>query len=100
MELVAVLCINSLHVDVWDELTAYLSTGIVDAAVDPLDWWKRYQSDYPSSACSARDYLSIRPSSAAIERLFSAANQIVTKERARLSAILQGVYCVYTRGTE
>lgn len=51
---------------------------------DDLEWWCRLQFSFPSLARLAVKYLAIPPSSAASERVFSLAGNIVTKKRNRL----------------
>lgn len=55
-----------------------------ETAKDELSWWCRHQFSFPSLARLAVKYLVIPPSSAASERVFSLAGNIVTKKRNRL----------------
>ena len=52
---------------------------------DPLNWWKRRESVYPTMAKLAKKYLQIPASSIPSERVFSLAGTIVSKKRASLS---------------
>ena len=51
---------------------------------DDLSWWCRHQFAYPTLARLAKKYLAIPASSAASERVFLAAGNVVTKERNKL----------------
>ena len=53
--------------------------------LSPLTWWKSNEKLYPSLAKYARWVLAIPATSASSGRVFSAAGQIVTKKRARLT---------------
>ncbi|XP_077361925.1 E3 SUMO-protein ligase ZBED1-like isoform X2 [Festucalex cinctus] len=53
------------------ELTVYLQTAEVDSDVDPFDWWKCQQANFPRVAKLARQYLCIPATSAPSERAFS-----------------------------
>ena len=52
---------------------------------DPLTWWKRRESVYPTLSKMAKKYLQIPASSIPSERIFSLAGTIVSKKRASLS---------------
>ena len=52
---------------------------------NPNVWWKNRKTMYPHLAMLARVYFSIQSSSAASERLFSSAGNILTKRRQTLS---------------
>ena len=54
----------------------YLATP-VNKNVDALAWWKENEARFPKSAQIARQYLCIPATSAASERQFSAANEIL-----------------------
>lgn len=69
-----------------DELTHYLSEEEIDDKIDVLRWWKLQENgSYPNLAQMARDYLSIPASSAATERSFSVAGNLITENRSCLS---------------
>ena len=58
----------------------------VDDKIDALKWWKLQEmGPYPNLAQMARDYLSIPASSAATERSFSVAENLITENRNCLS---------------
>ena len=71
-----------------DEVDRYIDLKIEDndQYSDPLMFWKeqQHQSSFPNLARLARRYFSIPCSSAAVERQFSAAGQIVTQRRSNL----------------
>ena len=62
----------------------YLKEPIQDRHIDPLIYWKTKQVLWKGLAVMASKYLSIPPSSASSERLFSSAGDIISKERNRL----------------
>ena len=53
--------------------------------LDPLDWWRLKNADFPHLAILARRVLAIPATQAESERLFSCAGNIVTKNRNALS---------------
>lgn len=63
----------------------YLKEPIQDRHIDPLIYWKDKQIMWKGLAILASKYLSIPPSSASSERLFSSAGDIISQERNRLS---------------
>ena len=52
---------------------------------DPLQWWCKNESRFLHVAKLARTYLTVPATSTPSERVFSAAENIVTKKRAALS---------------
>ena len=46
---------------------------VADASreIEPLDWWKRHETDLPKWSGAARKIVLVQPSSAAAERVFS-----------------------------
>jgi len=56
--------------------------------VDPLNWWRDNHHAYPAVWELAEKYLAIPASSAASERAFSSAGNIITVRRCRLKAAL------------
>jgi hypothetical protein len=66
------------------ELRGYMKVPAEDISTDPLQWWKLNQNTFPLIAPIARRYLAIPASSAASERTFSTAGNIVTNKRCRL----------------
>ena len=51
---------------------------------DPLLWWKKHASDFPTLTALAKKYLAIEDISAASEKIFSKAQRITTAHRNRL----------------
>ena len=52
---------------------------------NPLEWWKTHKDDYPILVELAMEFLSIPATSAASERVWSRAAQVLSTKRARLS---------------
>lgn len=67
-----------------DELTTYLQTK-VSSADTILGWWKAQATKMPKLAALARHLLAIPASSAASERVFSAAGCTITARRTALN---------------
>jgi len=57
----------------------------VEAVKDPLLWWYNKRLIYPNLSSMARDYLSIPPTSTAVERVFSQGRGLLQYTRNRLS---------------
>ena len=55
-----------------EELPQYLTLA-TDASheIEPLDWWKRHETDLPKWSGAARKIVLVQPSSTAAERVFS-----------------------------
>jgi hypothetical protein len=61
---------------------------------DPLDWWRRHESDYPVLAKMVFDLFSIPGMSSDVERVFSQTNKLITDERNRLGAtVVEAIEC-------
>jgi hypothetical protein len=67
------------------ELEAYLNEPGIDHKHCPLKWWREKRSVYPTLFEMARVYLAIPASSAASERVFSAAKLILDHKRRSLT---------------
>ena len=67
------------------EMRRYQDFPAVAVDVDPLEWWKSEQKNYPTLATLAQKYLCICGTSVSSERLFSKAGYIVNAHRNRLS---------------
>ena len=63
------------------ELHRYLEEKVELPPVDPIEWWHTYESSFPSLSLMARDYLAIPATSVPLERCFSIAGNILTKQR-------------------
>jgi hAT family C-terminal dimerisation region len=68
------------------ELNFYKKAARLDLDKNPLEWWKNNAEYYALLAAVARKWLAVPASSAASERLFSAAGLVVTKKRTSLKA--------------
>ena len=81
---------NMIRVNCKDELDFYLlAEGIKIKNGDgdynnPLEWGNTHNDDYPTLVELAMDFLSIQATSAASERVWSRAVQVLTTKRARL----------------
>jgi hypothetical protein len=68
-----------------DEVDRYIELDLKgEVFVDPLHFWKKNESNYPCLSRLAKRYFAIPCSSAAVEREFSAAGQIVSQRRSTL----------------
>ena len=68
------------------ELTAYKSAPHEEnLMMEPLQYWKANRSSFPILSKLATKYLALPASSVPVERLFSAAGEIVSKKRTLLS---------------
>ena len=68
-----------------NELTLYLTAGIISRKEDPMVWWKDNRGQFPTLAKLAREYLAVPAMSTPSERIFSAAGYISGQRRCRLS---------------
>jgi hypothetical protein len=57
---------------------------------DPLEWWKLHEPKFPLLAELARIYLAVQATSAASERVFSAASRIITAKQNRVDSEMAG----------
>jgi hypothetical protein len=67
------------------ELDRYMSESLISRTENPINWWKLNRSKYPKLSELMLKYLSAPPSSVTSERLFSAASQVYTENRNKLS---------------
>lgn len=83
------------ELNVPEELERYLRDDLAHADVDILEWWRLNKNTYPTLARAARDVLAGQSSSAASERAFSKAGQLVVQSRSRLGSevISAHMYC-------
>ncbi|XP_039544447.1 E3 SUMO-protein ligase ZBED1-like isoform X2 [Pimephales promelas] len=75
---------ESLHIAIEKEIQSYLMIPEVDSDVNPLDWWKTQEINFPRLGKLAKKYLCIPASSSPSERAFSTGGNIVTCHRAAL----------------
>ena len=62
----------------------YLESPRPTADVDILSWWKKHENTYPIISRMARDILYVQATSVPVERLFSEAALVLTKNRSAL----------------
>jgi hAT family C-terminal dimerisation region len=68
-----------------NEVNLYLSfPSITNQDIDPLEWWKVNESQYPNLARMARNYLAIPATSVPSEQCFSLSKNLITDKRNRL----------------
>ncbi|KAK3086390.1 hypothetical protein FSP39_017761 [Pinctada imbricata] len=70
------------------EMESYRSENAINLQSDPLKWWKEHNFQYPLLAKMAKYYLGIPATSVPSERVFSAAGEIVSAQRACLREIM------------
>uniref|UniRef100_A0AAR2J935 BED-type domain-containing protein n=1 Tax=Pygocentrus nattereri TaxID=42514 RepID=A0AAR2J935_PYGNA len=75
---------ESLHTIIEKEIKSYLMIPEVDSDVNPLDWWKTQEVNFPRLGKLAKKYLCIPASSSPSERVFSTGGNIITCNRAAL----------------
>lgn len=75
----------SIEVCISDEINRYSYLKInAEVNFDVMQWWENHSSEYPRLYRFAQKILSIPASSAASERVFSAAGNIITEKRNRI----------------
>ena len=67
------------------ELDIYLEDKVELPQVDPIEWWRTYESRFPNLSRMARDYLAIPATSVPSERCFSIAGSVLTKRRSSMT---------------
>ncbi len=68
------------------ELDNYLKFAQIDEKIeDPLEWWLSKQTEYPYLFRIVPKYLCLVATSVPSERVFSKAEEIVSKKRSQLS---------------
>jgi len=67
------------------EIDRYRREPLIDPTGDPLLFWRQNHLRFPHLAKLARRYLAIQPTSAAAERVFSTAGNIISKKRGSLA---------------
>ena len=64
-----------------DEVDRYLSLRCEDPTVNPLEYWKVHEKQFPVISSIAKDILSIPGSSVAVERIFNCGRDIIGLRR-------------------
>ena len=59
------------------EIEQFLGLPVAKHDADPLEWWKKNEQQFPRLAAVARQVLSVQPTSAPSERVFSASGTVV-----------------------
>lgn len=82
--------VNDLFHKIWqdnssDEVDRYLSSGIEEASINVLDFWRANQKNYPKLHRLARIVFTAQATSVASEGVFSSAREIDTPKRNKLS---------------
>lgn len=78
------LGIHSAEGEQTDELTNYLSEPQINHNLEPCNWWREHENNYPTIAMLAKQILQIPASSASSKRIFSTDSNIITSKRSRL----------------
>ena len=71
--------------DLSNEFESYLLESRADEHQDILMWWKERERVFPRMSTMARDFFCIQASSVSIERQFSKAGLVLTKNRNRIN---------------
>ncbi len=69
-----------------DELDLYFRTPEENADCDPIEWWQKHKTIFPSLCKISFDILCIPATSVPSEQIFSKAGDLITKKRNRLSS--------------
>ena len=67
-----------------NEIDEYLAIPVESQNVNPCEWWKHHQTQYPILAKIARDYICIPATSVSSEQAFSKSGELISKKRNRL----------------
>lgn len=79
------------------EIIAYTETPRANVEINILKWWKDHECSFPILSKMARDFFSIMPSSVPVERLFSDASLIVTKQRCSMKyESIRTMLCIHS----
>ena len=68
-----------------NEVEIYFSLPPIEEQIQPLQWWKLNEMQYPKMARMAQDYMAIPATSIPSERCFSTSKNLITPNRNRLS---------------
>ena len=69
-----------------EEVEEYLNVSRQGEADDPLVFWKKNSSRFPTLSLLAKQYLAFPATSGSVERLFSVAGAIMRARRAKITA--------------
>lgn len=75
---------GSDNVSIKNEVERYLKIDQVSTKINPFNWWKDNQEEFPILASLAREYLAIPATSTPSEHLFSSAGNLMTVKRTSL----------------
>jgi hypothetical protein len=68
-----------------DEFKTYIASPTVSGeTLDPLEWWRINETQYPQLSKMARNYLAIPATSVPSEQCFSISKNLITNNRNRL----------------
>lgn len=81
---------TATETDCKSEIRRYKQAQRLSFTKDPLQWWKQNEFKFPLLAKVARRYLSIQPTSAPSERVFSKASRLLSSKRIRMDPMLAG----------
>ena len=73
------------NVEYVNEIQSYNSLPRSEEEIDPLQWWKNNETQYPNLAQMACDYLAIPASSVPSEQCFSLGKNLITDNRNKLA---------------
>ncbi|GET55653.1 ribonuclease H-like domain-containing protein [Rhizophagus irregularis DAOM 181602=DAOM 197198] len=73
------------HTQKIDEFQVHLLSPVCDESVDPLQWWKVNQTQFPRLSKMAMDYLAIPSTSVPSEECFSISKNLITDKRNKLA---------------
>ena len=62
-----------------NELDTYFDVNSPNFKISPLEWWKVHESEYPTLAQIAKDYLTIMSTSVPCEQFFSITGKQITQ---------------------
>ena len=75
---------KSNNLRTFNEIDEYLSVTVEPSNINPCDWWKHHQLQYPILSKIAKDYISIPATSVPSEQAFSKSGELINKRRNRL----------------
>ena len=68
-----------------DEFQTYILSPTCNKDVDPFEWWKINENQYPRLLKMARDFLAIPSTSVPFEQYFLISKNLITNQRNRLA---------------